>query len=401
MAYKKFVRLLLMNDLIKETIRHYNKTFDKSYLYYWAQAPGRVNLIGEHTDYHKGYVLPFAISLYCIAVLAPNSSGTVNIYSEDFNETHSFSLKHKFVKNNNWTDRLEGLIRDIAKTAKMLEGFNMYIGGNLPIGKGLSSSAASMAAAGSTVARFYNVNYENITFAYNLQKAEHIYGGVKCGIMDQLAIIMSLKDKAIFIDCASLNIEYVPIPDNWKIVLIDSDVKHELATSEYNKRQLECSEVLNLINKQNHHYTSLRDINLINLAQVLTELDEKSFRRVFHVLTENERVLQLIAALKNHNDKDISKHMLNSHLSLKYNYEVSAQELDFLIEQACLQEGVIGCRMTGAGFGGCTINLVEENYTDIFIKKMINIYDSHYNKKLWIKKVSPVDGLINGIYENL
>lgn len=390
-----------MDKLIKEAIGRYDQIFGKSDLYYWAQAPGRVNLIGEHTDYHKGYVMPFAISLYCIAILVPNKNGLINIYSEDFSDTHSFSLKHNFIKNNNWTDRLEGLIRDIAKTAKMLEGFNIYIGGNLPIGKGLSSSASSMAAVGSATARFYNINFENITFAYNLQKAEHLYGGVKCGIMDQLAVIMSQKDKAIIIDCANLNIEYIPIPDNWKIVLIDSGVKHELATSEYNKRQLECSEVLNLINKHNYHYTSLRDINLLNLAQILTQLDEKSFRRVFHVLTENDRVLQSIAALKNHNDKDISKHMLNSHLSLKYNYEVSAQELDFLVEQAYLQDGIIGSRMTGAGFGGCTINIVDENYSDSFIKKIKVTFETHYNRELWIKEVSPVDGLNNGIYEHI
>ena len=390
-----------MNDLIKNSIKKYEKIFNKSSLYYWALAPGRVNLIGEHTDYHKGYVLPFAISLYCLAIIAPNESDIINIYSEDFSESYSFSLNNNFIKNNKWTDRLEGLIRDIAKNTTTRKGFNMYIGGNLPIGKGLSSSASSMAAAGSAFAKFYNINYEQLAFAYNLQKAEHVYGGVKCGIMDQLAVIMSKKDKAIFIDCSNLNIEFVPIPDKWSIVLIDSGVKHDLATSEYNKRQNECNEVLNLINKNNYNFTSLREITLIHLAQTLTQLDEKYFRRAFHVLNENERVLQSITALKNNNEKDISKHMLNSHLSLKYNYEVSAPELDYLVKQASLIEGVIGCRMTGAGFGGCTVNILDEHRVDFFIKNMSKIYEITYNKKLWIKKVLPVDGLTSGVYETL
>ena len=390
-----------MNDLIKNSIKKYEKIFNKSSLYYWALAPGRVNLIGEHTDYHKGYVLPFAISLYCLAIIAPNESDIINIYSEDFSESYSFSLNNNFIKNNKWTDRLEGLIRDIAKNTTTRKGFNMYIGGNLPIGKGLSSSASSMAAAGSAFAKFYNINYEQLAFAYNLQKAEHVYGGVKCGIMDQLAVIMSKKDKAIFIDCSNLNIEFVPIPDKWSIVLIDSGVKHDLATSEYNKRQNECNEVLNLINKNNYNFTSLREITLIHLAQTLTQLDEKHFRRAFHVLSENERVLQSISSLKNNNEKDISKHMLNSHLSLKYNYEVSAPELDYLVKQASLIEGVIGCRMTGAGFGGCTVNILDEHRVDFFIKNMSKIYEITYNKKLWIKKVLPVDGLTSGVYETL
>ena len=390
-----------MNDLLKETINRYNAIFNRSNMYYWAQAPGRINLIGEHTDYHKGYVLPFAVSLYTIAVLSPNNTDHINIYSEDFKATHTFSLKDKFIKKNDWTDRLEGLIRDLSKDIKTLDGLNIYVGGNLPIGKGLSSSAASMAAVGSAFLKFYNISYENLTFAYNLQKAEHVYGGVKCGIMDQLAVIMSQRDRALYVDCNNLNIEYVPIPDKWKIVLIDSGVRHNLATSEYNKRQYECNNVLNLLNKDNHQYTSLRDINLIDLAKILTQLDEKSYRRVFHVLSENERVLQSIIALKNQREKDISKHMLESHLSLKYNYEVSAEELDFLVEQAYLTEGLIAARMTGAGFGGCTINVVNEQYVGTFIYKMQSAYEARYNKKLWIKEVLPVDGLKSGIYENI
>ena len=390
-----------MNDLIKETINSHNAIFNRSKLCYWAQAPGRVNLIGEHTDYHKGYVLPFAISLYSIAILSPNNTDHINIYSEDYKETHTFSLKDKFIKKNNWTDRLEGLIRDLSKDIKTRAGFNIYVGGDLPIGKGLSSSAASMAAVGSVFLKFYNINFENLTFAYNLQRAEHIYGGVKCGIMDQLAVIMSQRDKALFIDCNNLNIEYVSIPDKWKIVLIDSAVRHNLATSEYNKRQDECDIVLNLLNKNNNKYTSLRDINLTDLAKILTQLSEKSYKRVFHVLSENERVLQSIIALKSQSEEDISKNLLGSHLSLKYNYEVSAEELDFLVEQAFLTEGIVAARMTGAGFGGCTINIVNEDQIDTFIGKMQSAYESKYNKKLWIKEVLPVDGLISGVYEDI
>ncbi len=401
MAYKIKEMKIIMESLIKESVEDFKSTFGPKDHYYWALAPGRVNLIGEHTDYHNGYVLPFAISLYTTAVLSPNDTKIVNIYSKEYNETHSFSLQENFIKKDKWTDRLEGLIRDLLKSNKTFMGFDVYIGGDLPIGKGLSSSASSMAAVGDVTAKFYNINYEKLTFAYALQKAEHIYGGVNCGLMDQLAILLSQRDKVLFIDCLNLKTENVIVPDNWAIILIDSGVKHELASSEYNKRQSECKRFIDIIKKTKPSINTLRDVSYIDIAQILTEIDDKTYKRVVHVLSENERVLNMIKALETNNIKESFTNLVNSHLSLKFNYEVSAPELDYLVEQACLIKGLIGCRMTGGGFGGCTINLVEKDSVKDFINQMSNKYRSYFNKEAWIKEVYPVEGLTNGIWKNI
>jgi galactokinase len=389
-----------MELLIEEALKDFKRVFGKRNIYYWGLAPGRVNLIGEHTDYHNGYVLPFAISLYTTAILSSNDTKIVNIYSKEYNESHSFSLKENFSKTGKWTDRIEGLLRDILKSSRELKGFDIYIGGDLPIGKGLSSSASSMAAVGSVAAQFYNINFDEIDFAYALQKAEHVYGGVKCGLMDQLAILLSQEDRALFIDCSNLKTKSVIIPYNCSIILIDSNVKHELANSEYNKRQSECKKFIEFAKEINPAATSLRDVCCLDIAKVLTKIDEKLYKRVIHVLGENERVLSMVKALENGDLNRIASNLITSHLSLKFNYEVSVPELDYLVEQATLIKGVIGSRMTGGGFGGCTINIVERDSSKNFIEEMNDKYQTYFNKKAWIKEVCPVEGLTNGVYEN-
>ncbi|MDY6821632.1 MAG: galactokinase [Deferribacterota bacterium] len=372
----------------------FNQIFSKKNNYIYASSPGRVNLIGEHTDYHKGFVLPFAVSLYVDVLATINNEPIFNIYSANYNETFTFRLSEPMKISTNWSSRAEGIIRDILKNKTNTKGANIVIDGDLPVGKGLSSSAASMAAIGAAIAKINGIYLKQLEFAQILQNAEHIYGGVKCGLMDQLSILFGKENNALLIDCLDNNINFVKIPDNIEFVLIDSGVKHELADSEYNKRQKECNKIIDIVKKVEPNIESFRDISLINIGKVLTQLDSKLFRRIQHVLTENERVLKLKSAFEHNKKKDFSKLLLESHLSLKYNYEVSCYELDTLVENAYKSKHLIGARMTGGGFGGCTINIVKKNKSSELINELQNhIFNFEINKPLWTKVVRPVQGL--------
>jgi galactokinase len=388
-----------INLLLEQLVKKFNKTYKNDSKYFYSLAPGRVNLIGEHTDYHNGFVLPAAISLYTAAVASPNKEPIFNIYSEDFGELFTFSLAKKMEKTNKWTCRLEGIIRDTLRDKLNPVGANIFIGGDLPIGKGLSSSASSMAAVGAVIAYMNQIQLDKIDFAHKLQKAEHIYGGVICGLMDQLAVLFGKEEHALLIDCSNNNIDFIKIPEHFAIVVFDSGVKHELASSEYNKRREECSIALEILKNTVPEALTLRDIKFTDLGKSFTQLDEKLYKRLYHVLKENERVLETVKAFKDNNKERISELFLESHLSLKYNYEVSCKELDILVENASKINGFIGARMTGGGFGGCTVNIVEKNAAFEFLEQLKQYYHKTTNAKyLWGIIANITGGLVCGNY---
>jgi len=290
------------------------------------KAPGRVNLIGEHTDYNDGYVFPMAIDRYTYVVINQRNDQKLNIWSENLNESFSISLDNELVRRNHWSDYVIGVAWSLLRAGKTIRGADIYIESNVPVGSGLSSSAAlevSVAFALLSV----NENIMDMTELAKLcQKAENEFVGMKCGIMDQFIACFGETDHALFLDCRSLDYELVPLPsDSIRIVVCNTMVKHELGASEYNKRRLECEKGVSILSERYHSVKALRDVALTQFMQVADSLPVIVRKRCHHVISENERVLESIKVLKRRDVKAFGKLMNASHKSLKEDYEVSCR----------------------------------------------------------------------------
>ncbi len=372
-------------------MKSFEEHFDKTDEYFSIQIPGRVNLIGEHTDYNDGFVMPVAIDRYIKMTGCHRNSRLVRIYSKTFDQVFSFSIDKVITESSTWQRSAEGVIREILVEIDRPEGMDIWINSNLPIGCGLGSSAAFMVGLGVITAQIYDIKLDPIKFACKIQQAEQKYTGVNCGIMDQLAVVLSRSDHAMFIDCRNLSIKYIELPSNWKIIILNTGVKHNLAFSKYNLRRVECSKVLKKLNKINPDIISLRDVTYSDLELIC---DPVHFRRCRHVMTENNRVLKTIDALKNTNVERISQLFIDSHKSLSNDYEVSCPELDIMVEIALEAPGQIASRMTGAGFGGATVNFVENDFTDIFIDFVLKEYLLSTGKQGSALIISSTDGIL-------
>ena len=327
------------------------------------QAPGRVNLIGEHTDYNDGFVMPFAIDRRTVAAASSRADTTINVYAKDLNEHASFDLADSAVfQRNTWLDYVEGSVRSTAERFGVvgLRGANLIIASNVPIGAGLSSSAAIEIAVGYALLALNNVDIDQKELAFAGQQAEHNFVGIRSGIMDQFAAVFGKRGRAMLLDCRSLDIEYVPIDDQEiTIAVIDTKVKHNLASSEYNTRREECEAGVAILQSHRPEIRSLRDVTTVMLDEYRDDLSETILRRCRHVVSENVRTINAAEAFKRREFGNAGRLMTDSHRSLKDDYEVSCPELDRLVEAAISVDGVFGSRMTGGGFGGCTVNLVE------------------------------------------
>jgi len=337
-------------------------------------APGRVNLIGEHTDYHHGYVLPAAIERGVRAVARKRDDDRVVLFSTTFESEHAFALSTPAGEPEGWARRAEGVVRTVLQEAASPRGMEVWLDADLPVGGGLSSSAASMAALGMAAARLNDVVLEPKSFARLLQDAEHRFAGVRCGIMDPLAVLLATAGHALQIDCRSLDTRNVPVPSAWSLVVLDTGVRHDLASSEYNKRQAECATVLEALRLRRPEIRTLRDASADELDAIAGGCDEVGLRRCRHVLAENSRVRSAGDALANRDTRRIGELFAASHASLRDNYEVSCPELDAMVEAAWASPGCIGARMTGGGFGGSTVNLVAATKTDAFVAKALAHY---------------------------
>ena len=344
-------------------------------------SPGRVNLIGEHTDYNGGHVFPCALTIGTYGVARKRADRKIRLYSENFSkmgviETSLDELVYR--DSAGWTNYPKGIVWTFQEKGYPVEkGFDMLMYGNIPNGSGLSSSASVELLMGIILKDLFG--YEDLTMI-NLaligQYGENNFNGMNCGIMDQFAIAMGKKDHAIFLDTQNLQYEYAPIRmDGYKIVIAASNKKRRLTDSKYNERRAECEE-------------ALKDIQSVRKIQALGELTEEEFeqvkdavkdpvcrKRAKHAVYENQRTIQAVKALKNNNLETFGKLMNESHVSLRDDYEVTGKELDTLVEAAWKQDGVIGSRMTGAGFGGCTVSIVKEEAVDAFIKNVGEIYE--------------------------
>lgn len=354
-------------------------------------SPGRINLIGEHTDYNGGFVLPGAIdkAMYCI--IKPNdTSDKIRAYAMDLSEMAEFDLKTPPAKQ--WAKYIFGVCQEMIKREAKLHGFDCVFAGDVPLGAGMSSSAALESCFGFAINDLFNCGFDRFELAKIGQATEHNYVGVKCGIMDQFASCFGKEGSLIRLDCRTLEYEYVPFdPKGYRLVLINTCVAHELASSAYNKRRESCENAASYIRKYHPEVELLRDANLDMLKEVANEVSAEDYMRSEFVIEEIQRLQDACEALKNGDYETVGKKMYETHIGLSRKYEVSCAELDFLNDVA-RQCGVTGSRVMGGGFGGCTINLVKDELHDGFIKRATEAYEQKFKIKPKVYDVVIKDG---------
>ncbi len=355
-------------------------------------SSGRINLIGEHTDYNGGYVFPGAIDCGIVAEISLNGGDKVRAYSIDYDEFVEFGLKEEDKPEQAWARYIFGVCRETAKRGGKVEGFDTVFAGDVPLGAGLSSSAALE----STFAYAINELFGNKTDKFELakigQSTEHNYCGVNCGIMDQFASIFGKAGSLIRLNCKTLEYKYFPFnPKGYRLVLIDSCVKHELASSAYNKRRQSCENAAAAIKKNHPEIEYLSDCNRLWLDEVRGEIPEEDFLRAEYVIGEVQRVLDVSDALERGDYETVGEMMYQTHFGLSKLYEVSCEELDFLNKLA-RKHDVTGSRVMGGGFGGCTINLVRDELYDSFVKDAVDKFTEKFGHAPKVYNVVISDG---------
>lgn len=326
-------------------------------------APGRVNLIGEHTDYNDGFVLPAAIDSYTWVGVARNPDHVLNVYSENFSESVQLPLAGLTgPPRRHWSDYVRGVAAILqGRSGRTLSGANLMIYSQIPMGAGLSSSASLEVSTALALMETSALNLPPHELAKVCQQAEHEYAGTRCGIMDQFIAVFGLARCALMLDCRSLEHQTVTIPEDVRIVICNSGVKHEHAAGEYNRRRADCELGVKILQQFMPNIRALRDVGFEDLEQNRHTLPERVYQRCRHVVSENQRVLEAAVALRGGDLTGFGRLLYESHNSLRNDYEVSCRELDLLVELASACEGVYGARMTGGGFGGCTVNVVRSD----------------------------------------
>ena len=351
-------------------------------------SAGRINLIGEHTDYNGGFVFPGAIDKVIMAEIKPNGMEKVRVFSIDIDEYAEFGLKEEDAPTQSWARYIFGICREIQKRGGEVKGFDTVFAGNVPLGAGLSSSAALESCFAFAINDMFNENnIDKFELAKIGQSTEHNYCGVNCGIMDQFASVMGQKGKLMRLDCRSMEFEYYPFnPEGYKLVLVDSVVKHELADSPYNKRRQSCERVAKRLGIE-----TLRDATMDMLKAIRTDITAEDYFRAKFVIEEKDRVLAVCDALVASDYTTVGQKMYETHKGLSEDYEVSCEELDFLNEVA-KECGVTGSRIMGGGFGGCTINLVKDELYDNFVHTAMTRFTEKYGHAPKIYPVVISDG---------
>lgn len=381
-----------MNLKIDDIRSRFEKHFDGSTGSIYA-SPGRINLIGEHTDYNDGFVFPGAVQQGIMAEIKPNGTRKVRAYSIDLKDYAEFSLDDDKGPSATHFRYIFGVCREMMKLGVPVEGFNTAFAGDVPLGAGMSSSAALESCFAFALNDLFGDNkIDKWTLAKVGQATEHKYIGVNCGIMDQFASVFGKAGSLIRLDCRSGEYKYFPFhPKGYKLVLVNSCVKHALVGSPYNDRRKSCENVAAAINKHHPEVKSLRDATYEMLDEVRGEVSEEDALRAHYVIGERERVLAVSDALEKDDYETVGQMMYETHAGLSKEYEVSCEELDFLNDLA-KQEGVTGSRIMGGGFGGCTINLVSDELYDNFVKQAKTQFKAKYGKDPVIIDVVIGDG---------
>ena len=358
-------------------------------------SPGRINLIGEHTDYNGGFVFPGAVDKGIMAEVRPNGTDTIMCYSIDLKDRVEFKVDDPQGPHTSWARYIYGIVQEMRKLGVDVKGFNTAFSGDVPLGAGMSSSAALESCFAFALNDLFGDNkVSKWDMVLAGQATEHNYCGVKCGIMDQFASVFGQAGKLMRLDCRSREFEYFPFnPEGYKLVLLDSKVKHELASSAYNDRRHSCENVVATLQKKytDKKIETLRDADWAMLESVKGEVSEEDYLRATFVLGEKDRVLAVCDALEKGDYETVGKKMYETHHGLSKEYEVSCEELDYLNELA-KENNVTGSRIMGGGFGGCTINLVKEELYDAFVANASEKYEAKYGRKPGVYNVVIGDG---------
>lgn len=373
---------MAINQLMKEKVlQDFTRNFNEEPTI--VRSPGRVNIIGEHTDYNNGFVLPAAIDKAIYVAVSPRNDETIKLYSGEFDESFETSLKTLKPTDRVWPNYILGVADQLLKRGYSIKGFNLAIDGDVPIGSGLSSSAAVECATAFALNQIFALGIEKKDLAFIGQKAEHTFAGVMCGIMDQFASVFGKKDHVIKLDCQSLDYEYVPLElKGYKILLLNTNVKHSLGSSEYNTRRAQCEQGVAWVKEHHREVNSLRDVTMEMLHQYVESKDKLIYQRCKYVVEEKERLLTGCEDLKKGDLESLGKKMFQTHDGLSKEYEVSCKELDFLVDAVRNNPDVVGARMMGGGFGGCTINIVKEEAIDALIDRLEEDYEKNMGLKL-------------------
>ena len=376
----------MKDEMRKKIEKVFNEKFGGEGTLY--ASAGRINLIGEHTDYNGGFVFPGAIDKVIMADIRPNGTDKVRVFSIDIDDYAEFGLREEDAPSQSWARYVFGICREIIKRGGKVEGFDAVFAGNVPLGAGLSSSADLESCFAFALNDLFN---ENTIDKFELDKigqsTEHNYCGVNCGIMDQFASVFGREGNLMRLDCRSMEYEYFPFhPEDYLLVLVDSRVKHELKDSPYNKRRESCERVAKRLGLE-----TLRDATMQMLKEIRTDITAEDYFRAKFVIEEKDRVLAVCDALNAGDYETVGKKMYETHRGLSDDYEVSCEELDFLndIAREC---GVTGSRIMGGGFGGCTINLVKKDLRDAFVDKAVKEFEAKYGHKPMIYDVVISEG---------
>jgi galactokinase len=343
------------------------------------RAPGRVNLIGEHTDYNLGFVLPIALDLTCVAIATPATDGRLRIYTENLDKSADWDVADlpDLSPAHDWTDYVIGVARELIRAGYDVDPQSIRIRSAVPIGSGLSSSAALEVS--SALAMLYGRAIEPLRLAQLCQRAEREFVGVPSGIMDQYVAVFGQEGSALEIDCRSLTHKVVTLPREVEIIAVNSMVKHELGQSAYRERTEQCAAAVEAIRTRYPKVSSLRDVDKQMFSEATSLLPDTIRRRARHVVIENERVGKFVAACRSGDLNRMGELFVESHRSLQFDYEVSCEELDFLVDTALGIDGVYGARMTGGGFGGCTVNLLAPAASAMFEREIADKYQAQYS----------------------
>ena len=363
-------------DLYKKITAVFNANFDEEPILIFS--PGRINIIGEHTDYNDGFVFPAAVDKGIIAAISKSNGDESTAIAVDLDEEYDFSIKEvEPIKNGNWRNYIVGVVGEIQKKGKQVGNFNIAFGGDIPNGSGMSSSAALENSVVFGLNELFELGLTKTEMIFISQKAEHNYVGVNCGIMDQYASMFGQENHALLLDCRTT--EATPFLIDFKeyeLLLINTNVKHSLADSAYNDRRAVCEHVASLLKEK-----ALRDTTEEALLTIKDQISEEDYQKALFVVQENNRALLASEAMTANDIEKLGALVFGSHNGLQHQYKVSCDELDFLVDQAKESDDVIGSRMMGGGFGGCTINIVKKGKSDAFVEKVAPLYKSKFNKK--------------------
>ncbi|QNN43854.1 galactokinase [Pedobacter roseus] len=348
-----------------------------------VRSPGRINIIGEHTDYNGGFVMPAAIDKAIYVAISKREDDEIHLFSESYQQFDISSVKDLKKSENSWANYILGVADQLKERGYKLGGFNFYIDGDVPLGAGLSSSAAVECATGFALDQLFSLSVPKMDIALIAQKAEQTFAGVNCGIMDQFASVFGKKDQAIMLDCRSMKHIYIPLKlDGYKLLLLNTNVKHALADSAYNKRRAQCEQGVAWVKEHYPNVNTLRDVDLSMLETYVKPKDLEVYTKCSFVVKEIGRLLTAAEQLENGNLEGLGKLMFETHEGLSKDYEVSCKELDFLVDAVKPLNEVLGARMMGGGFGGCTINIVKEEKIADLVEELAAKYQLEFGLKL-------------------